>query len=77
MSHCGMAWVGEWLGERNAQPKRGRARAHRYPASGVFRLDEAALEPMIRLPGALGSYLEIHGGAAGALALARHAGLAA
>ena len=77
MSYCGMAWVGGWLGERNARPERGRARAHRYPASGVFLLNEAALQSMTRLPGALGSCHEIHGAAAGALALARHAGLAA
>ena len=77
MSHCGMAWVGGWLGERNARPERGRARAYRYPASGVFPLDEAALESMTRLPGALGSCLEIHGAAAGAPALTMLNGLAA
>jgi hypothetical protein len=77
MSHCGVAWVGEWLGERNSQLELGRARAHRYPACGVFPLDEAALESMTRLPGALGSCLEIHGAAAGAPALMRLNGLAA
>lgn len=77
MSHWGVAWVGEWLGERNARPERGRAHIRGYYASGVFPLDEAALESMTRLPGALGSCLEIHGGAAGAPALARLNGLAA
>lgn len=77
MSHCGVAWVGEWLSERNARPELGRAHTRGYSASGVFPLDEATLESMTRLPGALSSRLEIHGGAAGALALARHAGLAA
>jgi hypothetical protein len=74
MSHCGVAWVGELLGERNARSERGRACG--YPARRLFPLDETDLESMTRLSGTLSSWCDTHGYAADRT-LARFSGLAA